>query len=152
MIYRNNRDKNIIIESNMELLCEITEMTMGYKVNYFSKGTDDKAPEHGARFKFMLGNTELGCVPMVKDPVTGEKYVLLKKKLKWSNIVNDKKIGEMIDIAIALTEYLGDVYVDFFINGIRENELRFLANKFTKIRNNEFKQLVRIGRPKVRVK
>lgn len=50
------------------------------------------------------------------------------------------------------TEYLGDVYVDFFINDIRENELRFLANKFTKIRNNEFKQLVRIGRPKVRVK
>ena len=151
MIYKNNKSIHTIIESNIELLCDATEMAMGYKVNYFTKGTDDKAPEHGARFKFMLGSTELGCVPMIKDPLTGEKYVLLKKDLQWSSIVNSRQISEMIDIAIALTEYLGDVYIDFFTYGTREDELRLLAKQFNKIRKSEFKQLVRIGKAKVRI-
>ena len=148
MIYRNN--KNSTIESNIESLFEVAEIAMGYKVNYFTKGTDVHAPRHGARFKFVLGSTELGCVPMIKDPITSERYVFIKKNLQWNRIVNSRQIAEMIDIAIALTEYLGDVYVDFYTYGTRKDELEFLANQFSKISKREFKHLVSIGRPKVR--
>ena len=153
MIYKSPKE-SIIEESALISINEITKTIMNYKIHFLEKSASTR---HKTRFKFVLGRSYLGTIPMLWSEENSYFYVSLVKNsnngLEWGD-VNKTQKHQMIEISLALTEYLGPLYSDHYENngmyGTRER-LEAAIEGFKRLSKDEFDNLVKAGKVKMKV-